>query len=258
MPSKNKTIPLTESSIHLFVNGFSFCTPSKTEFVPITDNIEDFKSALKDLLSFYPKETFSNTQIVSYHQPSTFVPDLFFDKNLLPNYLQLYGTVDEHSALNFDVLEEEKQVNVYSYPKLILEILNQQLEKATLCHYNSLLFKEVKEKSNASGKKHQLYIHLQKGVMDLYLTQNASIIFQNHFGIQNEDEFLYYVFFVIEQYKLTNDQLELVFLGEIIAFQSYYQCIKEYHQTVRFEDRKSCSILDVDQHPAPFFAQSFN
>ena len=36
MPSKNKSIPLTNTSIHLFVNGFSFHTPYKTEFTPVS------------------------------------------------------------------------------------------------------------------------------------------------------------------------------------------------------------------------------
>jgi len=257
MPSKNNNILLNESSIHLFVNGFSFCTPSKTEFIPINENIEDFKSALEELLSFYPKGTFSKTKIITYHQPSTFVPNKFFDKNLLPNYLQLLGSIDEHSALNFDNLEKEKQVNVYTYPKRIFKILKQNLDAATLCHYNSLLLKEVNKLSNLSYKEYQLFIHLQKGGMDLYLTQNTSVIFQNHFAILNKDEFLYYVFFVVEQFKLSFDKFEIVFLGEIKAFSNYYKGLKEFHKTIRFEYSRSWTP-DIDHHPAPFFAKFHN
>ena len=256
MPSKNKSIALTNSSIHLFVNGFSFYTPSRTEFIPITNNIGDFESALEELLNFHPKEMFSGTQIISYHQPSTFVPIKFFDKNLLKNYLQILGNINENSGLNFDLLKEESQVNVYSYPKIILEILNQHINNATLYHYNSLLYREVNKLSNFSEKNCQLYIHLQKDAMDLYLTKNSYVIFRNHFGIQNKDEFLYYVFFVVEQYKLSPDQFEIVFLGKITAFKKYYQSIKEFHQIIRFEDREICNKIDIDQHPAPFFAKS--
>ena len=60
MPNKNKDIPFNESSIHLFVNGFSFFTHSKTEFIPITKDIGDLESSLQELLSFYPKGAFSN------------------------------------------------------------------------------------------------------------------------------------------------------------------------------------------------------
>lgn len=257
MPNKNSTIQHSRSSIHLFANGFSFCTPSKTEFIPITEHIEDFKSALSDLLSFYPKSTFTDAQIVCYHQPSTFVPNVFFNKKLLPNYVKFLGAIDKHSALNYDTLGEEKQVHVYSYPKPILEILNQKLEKATFCHYNSLLYREVNVLAKTSEKEQQLFIHLQRGAMDLYLTNNSRIVFQNHFGIQNEDEFLYYVFFVVEQYKLSPAHFEIVFFGEIATFESYYLGIKEYHHNIRFEASKTNNSFNMDQHPAPFFAQPF-
>ena len=88
------------------------------------------------------------------------------------------------------------------------------------------------------------------------IVDSVCIIFRNHFGIQNKDEFLYYVFYVLEQYKLSSDQFEIVFLGKITAFKTYYQSIKEFHQIIRFEDRKVCNKIDIDQHPAPFFAKS--
>ena len=257
MLGRNNIIQPIESSIHLFVNGFSFCTSSKTEFIPLTQDIDDFKSALTDLLRFYPEDTFTNTQVILYHQPSTFVPSTFFDKNLLPNYLQFLGDFDEYSALNFDELKDTNQVNVYSYPKAILEILNQILKKATFCHYNSLLYKEVSSLSSYSENEYQLFIHLQKGAMDLYLAKNSEVVFQNHFNIQNEDEFLYYVFFVLQQYKLSSHQFEIVFLGEISAFKNYYKVIKEYHQKIRFEHQKTSILLNMEQHPAPFFSQFF-
>ena len=101
MPNKNNSITLTDSSIHLFVNGFSFCTPSKIEFIPTPDGDEDFKSALTELLGFYPKGTFEKAQIISYHQPSTFVPANFFVFFLLPNYLRFLGQVNSVSVIIF-------------------------------------------------------------------------------------------------------------------------------------------------------------
>ena len=76
MPNKNNSITLTDSSIHLFVNGFSFCT-FQNRIYPTPDGDEDFKSALTELLGFYPKGTFEKAQIISYHQPSTFVQQFF-------------------------------------------------------------------------------------------------------------------------------------------------------------------------------------
>ncbi|MGB2514392.1 MAG: DUF3822 family protein, partial [Flavobacteriaceae bacterium] len=101
----------------------------------------------------------------------------------------------------------------------------------------------------------QLFVHLQAGGMDLYLVENNRIRFQNHFSITNEDEFLYYIFFVVEQYQLETDTFDLVFLGHIQAYTRYYEVIKQYHTRIRFENNISGTALSTDQHPAPYLAQ---
>jgi hypothetical protein len=257
MPNKNNSIAQTDTSIHLFVNGFSFCTPSKTEFIPTPEGEEDFKSAWTELLSFYPKGTFDQAQLISYHQPSTFVPAQFFDQQLLPNYLRFLKKLESNAVLNFDEIKNHATVNVYALPKVSLEIINSELSENRLCHYNTLLYTEVKALSASASKPYQLFIHLQQGAMDLYLTKESDIVFQNHFSIKNEDEFLYYVFFVVEQYKLNSNAYQIVFLGQIARFERHYKAITLYHSNIRFEESESCSSLEIDQHPAPFFAQSY-
>ena len=69
-------------------------------------------------------------------------------------------------------------------------------------------------------------------------------------------EFLYYVFFVVEQYKLQAEDFQIYFLGEIPSFKSYYQAIKQYHTPIQFKENALTSAIDIDQHPAPFMAQS--
>ena len=257
MPSKNKSITSTDSSIHLFEEGFSFCASSKTEFIPTPNGDQDFKSALIELLDFYPKGTFEKTKIVSYHQPSTFVPTVFFNKKLLPNYLRFLGKINIDSVINFDELKEEHSVNIYALPKSKLEIINNEITESSLYHYNSFLYSEVSVLSKVPEKGHQLFVHLQQGGMDLYLTKEESILFQNHFRIKNEDEFLYYLFFVVEQYKLSSESFQIIFLGQIRAFDNYYKAIAQFHSNIRFEENETCCSLEMEQHPAPFFAQSY-
>jgi hypothetical protein len=255
MPTSSTNVPYRSPSIHLFVNGFSFCTPSKTEYIPTAEESEDFESIVLESFSFYPKDSFRQTQIISYYQPATFVPVKFFDKKHLSNYLTFSGKVPLNRILNFDILDSEQTVTVYTTPKRTLEFLNRHLTESTLCHYSSLLIKEVSQLSKNSDIKDQLFVHLQAGGMDLYLVENNRIRFQNHFSITNEDEFLYYIFFVVEQYKLETDTFDLVFLGHIQAYTSYYEVIKQYHTRIRFENNISGTALSTDQHPAPYLAQ---
>ena len=72
-------------------------------------------------------------------------------------------------------------------------------------HYNSLLSRTI---LNIATIKTQLYIHRQKDCMDLFLTMDKSIVFHNRFSVLSEDEFLYYTFFVVEQFKLESNAFD--------------------------------------------------
>lgn len=255
MPTNSVNVPLRNSSIHLFVNGFSFCTPSKTEYIATAEASEDFESEVLELFSFYPKDAFRQAQIISYHQPATFIPLEFFDKKYLSNYLALTGKAAANQIFNYDVLETAQTVTVYTTPKKTLEILNRHLTESTLCHYSSFLYAEVLQISKSVNIKNQLFIHLQAGGMDLYLIENNALRFQNYFSIKNEDEFLYYIFFVVEQYQLKTDAFEIIFLGQIEAYSSFYEVLKQYHSKIRFEASASGNTLSIEQHPAPYLVK---
>lgn len=55
MPSNNKTIQHNELSIHSFVNGFSFCTQSKIDFLPLNKDPEEFKKAFENTSIIIPR-----------------------------------------------------------------------------------------------------------------------------------------------------------------------------------------------------------
>ena len=94
--------------------------------------------------------------------------------------------------------------------------------------------------------------------MDLYLVKEGKIIFNNHFTVKSKDEFLYYVFFVIEQFDLNATEFELVFLGKIGVFDSYYQIVKQYHQHIKFEVGSLTEPLSLLSHQAPYLAPYFS
>jgi hypothetical protein len=90
MPSNNKTIQHNELSIHSFVNGFSFCTQSKIDFLPLNKDPEEFKKAFEEYIDYYPKNTLTSISLVHFEHPSAFVPKPLFDEKFLERYLSHY------------------------------------------------------------------------------------------------------------------------------------------------------------------------
>ena len=257
MPLDNKIIQPNELSIHIFVDGFSFCNHSKIEFVPAYNSIEvDFSNALEDLIKFTGEETLTNISVIHFSVPSAFVPKKLFDANKPEQYLKHHSHAFNEHHYNPDHIEGTDQVNVYSFPKSFAHLVEKVNKPTKHLHYCSLLYQMI----NNLADKHrsQLYFHLQRGYLDLFLTQDGKVIFNNRFSVKTKDEFLYYTFFVVEQFKLEKGFFDLILLGEIAEFEPYYTELKRYHSDYIFYDESSLNSEKIQQHPAPFLAQYFS
>jgi hypothetical protein len=145
MPKENKIIQPKDLSIHYFVNGFSFCTHSKIDFIPTPKCASDFKKAIEDFFDYYPKETFLSYSLLFYQNPSVFVPEKFFDDSRAKEYLELFKKTDETDAIAYDSVDvEENQINLYTFPKEIKEVLTQSNRSFKTAHYNTLLLRKIK------------------------------------------------------------------------------------------------------------------
>lgn len=258
MPNNNKIIQHNELSIHIFVNGFCFCTKSKVDFLPISNEISDIKPAFDEFINYYPKRSFKAISIIHFSHPSTFVPQTLYDVSQKKRYLSHYKLTSQNDVFVHDILKESKKINVYSYPKEIESILETNKNNYQEIHYNSILYNLVHKLNIQSENKTQLYVHLQKEKVDVFLMTNKRLLFNNSFLIKNEDDFLYYVFFIIEQFELETNSFEFIFLGKIILFNSYYNAVKVYHENIYFHEDEIISSQAIQNHNAPFLSQYFN
>jgi len=78
----------------------------------------------------------------------------------------------------------------------------------------------------------------------------------NSFPHKDEEEFLYYLFFVLEQFYLKQNQFTAIFLGKFLNYQKYYNAFKEFHTLTKFTYPENLKI--DDDHPAPFFNYFYN
>ena len=98
--------------------------------------------------------------------------------------------------------------------------------------------------------KKQLFVHLREGAFELFLFQGAQLLFFNSFEQHHVDEFLYYLFYITEQFYLKPEGFKLAFLGAYDHYKQYYEGVQEYHSDVIFLDAPSENRQT--KHPVPF------
>ena len=258
MLKENNTLQKKSFSIHFFKNGFSFCTPKSVDFSSHPNTITEFENSIRNFLGNINQKNVEYFSIIFFHNPSALVPSVFFDKNKLDHYLSFYCKKPETEIIIYDELKKEDIINVYSIPKKVYNMIEKLDINFNILHYNSLLLNKVLNLCSSKKFSKQLFVHLHFDAMDLFLTKNNKLIFYNRFVVKNENDFMYYLFFVVEQFDLGPKDFEIFFLGRIDAFESYYDIVRNYHFYVSFSNEDHNTKIEFSKHHAPFLFSCFN
>ena len=250
MPKNNNHIQEKELSIHSFVDGFSFCTANGPLFFPTPSSEEPFTALLEKFLK--TNNTIEHFSWVSYEYPSLFVPDKYYHEDHKDRYIEHYTNYSESFKPNADFLKEHSLYNVYPQIKDLKKALASKGFTFRFSHANTLIYNAIYKSIDKQLDEKRFYINLQKHAFDLFIFEGKNLQLCNRFEYKTTDEFLYFLFFVIEQYQLEPNQFSILFLGQFAAFRSIYKAVKLYHKSVSFLDSETHSIIPLRKHQAPF------
>ena len=256
MLSENNILQNKSFSIHFFKNGFSFCTDDNTNYFSHPNDTTEFENSIKNFLNNNQKN-FEYFSIIFFQQPSTLIPTIFFDESRLDDYLSFYFKKSETEIIIYDELKKEDSTNVYSIPKKVYNVIEKLDVNFNVFHYTSILIKKVLALCSTEKFSKQLFIHLHFDAMDIFLVENNKLIFYNRFVVKNQNDFMYYLFFVVEQFDLDPNDFEIQFLGKIDAFESYYDIVKNYHYYITFSTHGLSSKIEFSKHHAPYLSSYF-
>lgn len=256
MLSENNILQNKSFSIHFFKNGFSFCTDDNTNYFSHPNDTTEFENSIKNFLNNNQKN-FEYFSIIFFQQPSTLIPTIFFDESRLDDYLSFYFKKSETEIIVYDELKKEDSTNVYSIPKKVYNVIGKLDVNFNVFHYTSILIKKVLTLCSTEKFSKQLFIHLHFDAMDIFLVENNKLIFYNRFVVKNQNDFMYYLFFVVEQFDLGPNDFEIQFLGRIDAFESYYEIVKNYHYYITFSTHGLSSKIEFSKHHAPYLSSYF-
>ena len=249
----DKKITSNDLSILIFKDRIAFCTLDQTLYFDLEKkNIssENLGTWIK-----YHNINKKNNKCVLFESKGVIVPHKLFDETNKNLYLSLSDNDLKSKIIETKLLQSNDQVFVFSYSvdwKLILKNLVADIETT---HFAAELIPFLSKISNQNLKK-SIYIHLRKNYFDLFIYQGSQLLLFNSFPHQDEEEFLYYLFFVLEQFYLKQNQFVAIFLGKFLEYQKYYSAFQEFHTHTNFTYPEN---LEIDSnHPAPFFNYFFD
>ena len=185
-------------------------------------------------------------EIVHFNSHPSIVPSLYFDDNIKSKYL-ITNTLSSKNILT-DSSNDHKLKIVYSISKELNEFINKNKLDHSDKNYFTYLYDFLTEKVKKT-KGLSFFVNLNKKSFDVIIFKGNEFIFFNSFEIKNENEFLYYLFFVLKNYEGSNENDKIIFLGKFEAFNDYYNIATKYSKIEFIEDNNK-QVL----HDSPFFS----
>ena len=260
---KNSNITLSDTkdtklSIQFNLDGFSFCITNTKETIYFAEYVfEETLVTPENLLSkieeIFKTDTvlqkdFSSVLVIHQSNLFTLVPNAYFNKDKLSEYLNYNIKTLATDYIAFDDIDTISAKNIYVPYININNYLFQNFGEFKYEHHLTVLIEKLININDSEKKK--VFVNVCKNNFDIIVLQNKQLILANSFSFETKEDFIYYILFTFEQLKLNVEEIELYFTGAIEKESEIYTITYQYIRNVFFLESKNniFNHLDTSKH----------
>ena len=101
-----------------------------------------------------------------------------------------------------------------------------------------------------------MFINLRANFFDIFIYHSNQLLFFNTFNHKTIEDFLYYVFYVIEIQGINQIESNVFFLGKNDKFNTYYNSFSKFYNSAKFLNSQAPNISQSN-HECPLFLDIF-
>lgn len=227
-------------SIQLSLDGFSFsiCDTISNKFIflkhkPFSSGYNN-PDYLKEILRTEDelKLSFKKTTVCYNLSPSTNIPHALYDAG----YNELYYSKNYKTAkgdkLFNDFVKINQSVNVYPVNEHLLDTLQTAFPNHTLQHLNTI--KNTINLRENTGSNCKIYLTVMQERFSMFVIKDGSVLLENSFNYQNDDEFLYFFLYSFKQLELDQLKAEVIIDGLVPRHASIVKHLERFIKKVSF------------------------
>ena len=202
------------------------------------------KVKLSKISKIFENSSVNSIEVIHFNSAPSIIPVKFYDKDIKDKYLEtnsdLINNIDE------DISADQKITIVYSKNKDLLKTLGIDKQKVThINHFTQLYNYLAGVVDNSDGLS--FFIKISSGFFEIMIFNKNEFVFFNSFEIGDENEFLYYTFFVLKNYQSSIKKDKIIFLGKHEMFDNYYNLASKY-SSIDFIEDGTHSILNFEEN----------
>lgn len=209
---------------------------------------EHFISAIKHFQ--FSKKQYQHVFINYFTSQFTLCPIVFYDTNNNRSMLEFnVGSVSDKLILTDDINTDIKLI--YAVDESLKSTLDLIFPNHQLKHTLSVLSK-LTLVSEELIKEH-IILSIHSNYIELAVKQENKLLLANQFSVKTQEDVLYYVLFVLEQYQLNPLTANITIVGNIDSTSELVVSLKKYIKNIRLAlGNKSLDWKGVSGTPQHF------
>jgi hypothetical protein len=213
------------------ISGEDFCNVQEVCHLEFTNAAEEMTEKVIFMIHNHllHQKKFVKTNIAVLNSQFTLVPQAYAGEDLRSLLRFSTGAPDIKNMLRHNLKDA-------SFCFAIEPALNSYLEKifpnASIRHVGAVNISLLSEQHSLA--KSQIFLCISDGMMEIVAKQNGGLLFYNTFNYQTDEDILYYLLFMMEQFSLDPPTMKLVIAGQKSVTDDLVKTIKKYIGEVGF------------------------
>jgi hypothetical protein len=259
-----------EISIQANQNGLAYCIfdPSSNSFVVFRKHRFEHVVLTGDLIRKV-QAVLDNDEILGlkfhkvlflgFTQQATLIPEAFFDRDQMVDYLRFtIGDQTDHALFNNPVIPPGL-FNVFALPEALVSQITLHFKKAEFLNQTTPFLRHIANQPAALISP-TVFMSLNPGFFDIACVGYGKLILYNTFQYANENDLLYYTLFALKQVGFAPEKTAVKLSGEFSIRSTYFEIIRQYIPETVMDDAVCMPILapGLKSLPVPRFLNLLN
>ncbi|MDF1672119.1 MAG: DUF3822 family protein [Vicingaceae bacterium] len=216
---------------------------------------------LKEILTINTlyKLNFKNINVSYVNNRSTLIPNAILDQQKLAEYHKFNFSVSEDDYYIADKLINLSAANIYSIPNFISTLFSDFIN-VKFNHFSSSLIEAALTDAKANKAISSVYVNVMKESFQVIIIKNQKLALYNSFDYKSNEDFIYYLLFVLDQQGINNEEAIITLTGNITKNDEIYKALYKYINTINFANRNNNITYSyiLEETPNHFHHSLFN
>ncbi len=223
------------------MNNYVLFRKHRFDHVYLTGDLIEKTSEILEKESIFDLP-FQSVKFIGFTQQSTLVPDAFFDRRKMREYLAFNFAGEMDTELFGNHLELPGIYNVFALPEELVSMITAFFKKVEFTNQTTPFLRHITYKKDALEHA-AVYVGLNAGFFDIAATGDGKLKLYNTFQYTSEQDLLYYTIFIYNQMKFDPLQVPLFLSGELSSRLTYYEILKQYIPGTQYDDTSGIPAL---------------